>query len=402
MKVCMVSTYSISEGGVSSYTRNLVQALKERGVNVIIFSNKLKNEKLKQSCEGVYPVWDKGILYPFQIFKAMAANQDANIAHIQHEFFLYGGVFSALFFPVLLFLVRLLGKPVVVTMHHVIPLFELNERFKKENWLSGPLFLLKFSLILITNMIISFSDALIVHGKFFADVLYNDYKCPKKKIHVIPHGIEEIKTMIPQNEAKRRLGLENKIVILFFGYIAGYKGIETLIEAFGRLTKKYQEWILIIGGGEHPRLSLNPMYKEYLARLKRMAYLLSPGKCLFTGFIPNKELILYLSAADIIIFPYTTIMASSGALSLSISYEKPIIASNIPPIKELIPFKEVLFERRAYKELAEKLEQVLNNCDLKYNLSIYFKRIKEKNSWNNVALQTYNLYNDILSKHDGR
>lgn len=397
MKVCMISTYSTSEGGVSSYTRNLVQALKEHGVNVIIFSNKSKNEKLKQSCEGVYPVWDKGILYPFQIFKAMVANQDANIVHIQHEFFLYGGVFSAFFFPVLLFLVRLLNKPVVVTMHGVIPLFELNERFKKENWLSGPLFLLKFSLILITKMIVFFSDALIVHGKFFAEVLYNDYKCPKKKIHVIPHGIEEIKTMISQNEAKRRLGLENKNVILFFGYITGYKGIETLIEAFGQLTKKYQDWILIIGGGEHPRLRLNPKYKEYLAKLKQMAHLLLPEKCVFTGFIPDEELILYLSAADMIVFPYTVGMSNSGPLMLSMSYGKPIIASNIPSMKELIPFEEALFKRRSSEELAKKLELIFNNSNLKHKMLLHFKKICEANSWNNVSMQTYMLYQSMIA-----
>jgi len=397
MKVCMISTYSTSEGGVSSYTRNLVQALKEHGVVVIIFSNKSKNNELNQSCEGGYPVWNKGILYPFQIFKAMVANQDANIVHIQHEFFLYGGVFSAFLFPVLLFLVRLLNKPIVVTMHGVIPLFELNERFKKENWLSGPLFLLNFSLMLITKMIVFFSDAIIVHGKFFVEVLYNDYKCPKKKIHVIPHGIKEIKTMIPQYEAKRRLGLENKVVVLFFGYITGYKGIETLIEAFGQLTKKYQDWILIIGGGEHPRLCPNPNYKEYLVRLKQMAHLLLPEKCIFTGFIPEEELMLYLSAADIIVFPYTIAMSNSGPLALSISYGKPIITSNIPSMKELIPFEEVLFKRRSAEDLAKKLELMFNNSNLRHKMLLHFKKICEVNSWNNVSMQTCMLYQSMIA-----
>jgi glycosyltransferase involved in cell wall biosynthesis len=388
----MISTHPTSEGGVASYTRNLVQALREHGVNVVIFSNKPRNENVKQSYEGVYSVWNKGILYPFQIFKALVTNSNVDIIHIQHEFFLYGDMFSALLFPVLLILVRLLGKPVVVTMHGVIPLSELNKRFKRENELNGPLFLLKFALIFITKVIVFLSDAVIVHGKFFAKVMYNDYKCPKQKIHIIPLGIEEAKIIIPQNEAKRRLGLENKVVILFFGYIARYKGVEMLIDAFGRLARKYQEWVLIIGGGHHPRLRLNPKYKEYITKLQQMAHQLAPEKVLFTGFIPDEELPLYLSAADIIVFPYTTAMSSSAALTSSMSYEKPIIASNIPPMKELIPFEEALFERGSPEDLAKKLESVLNNSNLRHKISIHFKKVCEKNSWSNVGLQTYILY----------
>jgi len=396
IKVCMVSTHPASGGGVSSYTNSLVRSLREHGVNVIVFSDKPEYERLKQSDEGVYPVWNKGILYPFQIFKMLVANADVDIAHLQHEFFLYGGMFSAILFPVLLAFIRLLSKPVVVTIHGVIPFSEQDERFKEENELKGPLSFLKFGLILLTKLIVFLSNAIVVHGKFFAETLCNDYRCPSKKIHIIPHGVKKVITIIPRDEAKKRLGLENKVIILFFGYIAKYKGIETLIEAFDRLARKYHEWILIIGGGQHPRLRLNPKYKEYITKLQQMACSLPPGKVIFTGFIQDEALSLYFSAADVTVFPYTTAMSSSGPLALVVSYGKPIIASDIPPIKELIPFEEAFYKKRSSEDLAKKLESVLNNSNLRDRMSLHFKKICEKNSWSNVSLQTYMLYQSII------
>jgi glycosyltransferase involved in cell wall biosynthesis len=402
MKTCIVSTYLTSEGGVSSYTKRLVWSLREHGVDAIVFSDKPRNETPKLSGESVYATWSKGILYPFQIFKMLAANSHVDVVHIQHEFFLYGGMFSAIFFPVLLALIHLLGKPVVVTVHGVIPLSELNERFKEENQLNGPLPLLKFGLVLLTKLIVFLSNAVIVHGRLFAEALYNEYKCPRWKVYVIPHGVEKAKTIIPQGEAKKRFRLENKVIILFFGYIAKYKGIETLIEAFGRVAKKHQDWILVIGGGRHPRLCLGPKYQEYIMELQQMARSLAPKQIVFTGFIPDEELPLYFSAADIVVLPYARAMSSSGPLALAMSYRKPVIVSNILPITELIPFEKALFMRNSPESLAERLELILDNQHLQREISRAVEKIRTENSWSSIGLQTSVLYQDLLLHHKER
>ena len=397
MKLCMVSTHPTSGGGVSSYTRNLVQSLREHGVHVVVFSNKPEKTKPQQDFGGIHTCWNRGILYPFQIFRALATNVDVDIVHIQHEFFLYGGMVSAILFPVLLVLIHLLGKPVIVTIHGVISLSELNERFKEENELNGPLPLLKFGLIFLTKVIVFLSDAVIVHGRFFAEALYNEYKCPQWKVHVIPHGVEKAKTIIPPSEAKKRLRLENKVIILFFGYITKYKGIETLIEAFGRMAKKHQNWILLIGGGKHPRLRGNPKYEEYITKLQQEALSLAPKQILFTGFISDEELPLYFSAADGMVFPYNTTMSSSGPLALSMSYGKPVIASDIPSIGELIPFEECLFKKNSSEDLVKKLQLMLNSYDLRHRVGICIERIGERNSWSKVGLQTCRLYQKVVT-----
>jgi len=397
MKICMVSTHSISVGGVSSYTKNLVQSLKEHEVDVVVFSNKLENERLMQSYEGVYATWNRGILYPFQIFKMLVSNASVDVVHIQHEFFLYGGMVSAILFPVLLALIRLLGKPVVVTIHGVIPLPEVNEQFKEENELNGSLILLKFGLILLTKAIVFLSDAIIVHEGFFAERLQKDYRCPQRKIYVISHGVEEIENKILQDEAKEKLGLNNKTVLLFFGYITKYKGIETLIDGFEWIAKQYEDSILIIGGGEHPRLRNNLCYVEYLSELQQRAVsAAAKERILFTGFIPEDDLPLYFSAADVLVFPYTTAMSSSGPLSFAMSYGKAVIASDIPSFAEIIPLEDALFRRNSSKNLAEKLERILSGSALRNRVSNYLKMKAKENSWHNIGSKTYSLYRELL------
>lgn len=395
MKICMVSTHPTSEGGVSSYTMNLVQSLREHGVDVIVFSNKPERRGLEEGGGSIYTCWNRGILYPFQIFKGLRINRDVNLVHFEHEFFLYGGMVSSILFPILLVLVKLFSKPVVVTLHGVIPLSEVNKRFIEENELKGPLLLLKSGLVFLTKAIVFFSDAVIVHGRFFAEILRNEYKCPEDKIYVIPHGIKETATVVPQNEAKKRLGLEKEVIILFFGYIAKYKGIETLIEAFGQLAKKHPNWVLIIGGGEHPRLCTNLRYKKYILWLKQKLFLAAPEQITFTGFIPKEVLSLYFSAADIMVFPYNTAISSSGPLAFSMSYGKPVIASDIPSIRELIPFEECLFKKNSSEDLVKKLELMLNSYDLRRRIVVYVKRIREHNSWSKVGLRTCMLYQKV-------
>lgn len=400
MKVGMVSVYpppaskNVKLSGVASYTKNLVASLTS-DCKVVVFADRMSHTN-DEYYEGamVYRCWNKGVLYPFQIFKALAANSDLDVVHVQHEFFLYGGVFSAFLFPVLLVLIRLLGKPTVVTIHGVIPLSELNERFKEENALNGPLPLLRFGLVFMTKIIVFFSDCVIVHSRFFAETLYNEYRCPKWKNHVIPHGVGKVTVIIPQNEAKRKLGLENKVVIFFFGYIAKYKGIETLIEAFGRLAGKHRDWVLIIGGGEHPRLKTRAFYKRYVSELRDRAFS-TRGQLRFTGFIPEEELATYFSAADLLVFPYTVTMSSSGPFALAISYGKTVIASNIPPFKEALP-PSALFNKNDPKSLSERIKFILNHQFSKQDILAHVKEMRDASSWKQVGLQIRKLYQQIL------
>jgi glycosyltransferase involved in cell wall biosynthesis len=395
MKVGMVSIYPPPEskhaklGGVASYTRNLVVSLLNN-CKVAVFADGMSHTN-NEHHEGamVYRCWSKGILYPFQIFKKLLSSA-IDIVHVQHETYLYGGLDSALVFPLLLALIRLLRKPVILTLHGVIPLSRVNRSFLKENWINGNPFAMKVGSTSLVKSIVSLSTAIIVHEEPLKEILIKEYKCSASKIHVIHHGIEERNDLIKKNEAKEKLGLSGKKVILFFGYITGYKNVELLIDSAKFL--KVPEWVMLIAGGAHPRLNYDLGYLKYLSDLRRKASAISNEKILFKGFVSEEEISLYFSAADLVVFPHNICISSSGPLSLTVSYGKPFLVAN--SFRETVDFDDIVFGNDP-KELASKIDFFFRDASFSLRILEYSKDFKDKRLWSRVSLQTYELYKKV-------
>ena len=92
---------------------------------------------------------------------------------------------------------------------------------------------------------------LFVHTEQMKRDLQSDFGVPAEKISVIPFGINSTvpNTVLTTSEARFRLGLTpHQKVLLFFGNIAPYKGLEYLIEAMALLTQTGPDYRLIIAG----------------------------------------------------------------------------------------------------------------------------------------------------------
>ncbi len=377
--------------GVASYTKNLAVSLSDHG-SVTVFADRKPNVK-DEYWEGVAVVrcWNRGVLYPFQIFRKLL-QMKLDVVHVHHETFLYGGIGSAIVFPLLLFFTRLMRKPVVVTLHGVIPLPSVSGRFLVENWIRGNSFAVRFGLILSLKIIAFLSTSIIVHEEKFKEVLEDQYKYPAHKIHVCHHGIEERNDLMEREEAKERLGLCGKNVILFFGYITGYKNIELLIESASFL--KTGNWVMVIAGGSHPRLSTDPNYRNYLSDLRDKALTVSKERVLFRGFVAEEEIPLYFSATDLVVLPYKTAMSSSGPLSLAISYRRPFLISNT--FKKIVNIEELTFDNDPL-DLAAKINSFFEDKKIGSKALKYSKRLGTERSWSNIGNQTSNLYQELLT-----
>ncbi len=393
MKIGIISIYPPPNskhskmGGVASYTHNLANSI-PKDSEIMVFSNKLQGTESSYIEDGITikRCWDRGIIYPFQIFYNILSSR-VDIVHVQHEFFLYGNGISAAFFPILQLLLKLLNKPTIVTIHGVIPLSKLNDNFLEQNKLKGKKIVLKTELYWLVKFVIKLSNCIIVHEDKLKDILENEYKCNSSKICVIPHGIEDRKDLIENDKAKQMLGYQDKKIVLFFGYLTGYKGIELLIDAFNFIDDK--EIILIIAGGEHPRLKDDESYKKYIEELKKKAN--DTGKnIIFTGFVPEEKIAIYFSAADLVVCPYTVLMASSGPLSLSLAYLRPFMVSE--QLIDLIKFDDIVFKNDS-KDLAEKIGMIFDtNSVLKERSINLCKQLREKRLWNLVGNNTYEQY----------
>ena len=397
MKVGVVSIYPPAGltharlGGVASYTKNLVLSLLNR-CEVVVLADRIQLTRCGHYNEDakVCRCWNKGIFYPFQIFRRLLSN-DMDILHVQHEIYLYGGLRSAIVFPLLLFFIRLLRKPVVVTLHGVIPLSRMDRRFLKENWIKGNPFAMRIGLILLVKIIGFLSTSVIVHEAKFKEVLRNEYDCPSHKIYVIHHGVEEKDDFIGNEEAKEKLGLTGKNVILFFGYIAGYKSVELLIQSVNFL--RIPNWVIVIAGGSHPRLSADPNYLKYLSDLREKALAMSKDRILFKGFIADEDISLYFSAADLIVFPYTTAMSSSGPVCLAISYKRPFLISKY--FAQMVKSEELTFDMDP-QELAGKIGVFFKSQDVRFKALKYVKQLGGERSWGHITGKMINLYETMI------
>jgi len=186
---------------------------------------------------------------------------------------------------------------VVVTLHGVISLKIVNKKFIKANLFDFPVWLVKLGFQVLYSPICFLSKKIIVHERYFKDILVREYRADASKIEVIPLGVENLKQLDLIN-ARKLLDIDvNRKVVLFMGYLAGYKGVELLLDGFSLFAKDYPEALLLVGAGIHPKFINNPDYMREYERIKSKALNLScSNQIKWVGFIDEQEVALYYSA----------------------------------------------------------------------------------------------------------
>jgi glycosyltransferase involved in cell wall biosynthesis len=143
---------------------------------------------------------------------------------------------------------------------------------------------------------------------------------------------------IPQDTARERLRAkgvdigDTDRILLFFGFIRKYKGLDIALEAMAD-PRIRPEGIRLLVAGEFYE-DAGP-YRELIARLGIENLLL-----LRTDFIPDSEVRDYLCAADAVIQPYRN-ATQSGVTPLAYHFEKPMIVSDVGGLPALVPHEKV-------------------------------------------------------------
>jgi glycosyltransferase involved in cell wall biosynthesis len=143
---------------------------------------------------------------------------------------------------------------------------------------------------------------------------------------------------ISKQEARNSLGInEGEQIILFFGFIRKYKGLDILLEAMKELRDS-----LTSSGKKVPRLLVagefyedRKPYDELIDRLGIKDVLI-----LRTEFIPDSEVRNYLCAADVVVQPYRN-ATQSGVTPLAYHFERPMIVTNVGSLPALVPHEKV-------------------------------------------------------------
>jgi glycosyltransferase involved in cell wall biosynthesis len=163
--------------------------------------------------------------------------------------------------------------------------------------------------------------------------LVADFGVPESRTSVIPFGLNSTvpDTALTGPEARARLGLgAADKVLLFFGNIAPYKGVEFLVDAVLAMAGRQPELRLIIAG--RPKGG-----ETYWARIREKIDA-SPARDRFVlriEFVLDAETEVYFKAADVLILPYTHIF-QSGVLFLGYNFGLPAIVADVGALAEEI------------------------------------------------------------------
>lgn len=165
------------------------------------------------------------------------------------------------------------------------------------------------------------ADAIVVHTHAGARELTERYGAEPGKVHVIPHGAFDYLAAQPDEAPlPPELAAVEKPVVLSFGVLRPYKGIDVLVEAFRELDGA-ELWIV-----GRPWMDVAPL---------RAAAAHAAGTVRFVDrFVAERELPAYFRRADVVALPYRDI-DQSGVLYTALAFGKPIVASEIGGFAEV-------------------------------------------------------------------
>lgn len=237
-----------------------------------------------------------------------------DIISLQHEFGIFGGQDGDL----VLHLLTALKRPVVATLHTVLPDPTAGQRETLKE-------------------VCGHAAAVMVLAEAASPILESVYDVPSEKIVFIPHGAPDLPFSDPAF-FQESLGLTGKRVIMTFGHLGPGKGIEMALQAMARLAPDSPDVVYLVVGATHPEL-LEREGEAYREGLERMAADLNLGDRVqfVNSYLSDKEVEEYLQAADIYLAPYPAVdQISSGPLAYSVAAGKAVVATPFLAAQELL------------------------------------------------------------------
>lgn len=208
-----------------------------------------------------------------------------------------------------------------------------------------------------------------------------------KFFSIIPHGHYRnyYNNTLTQHQAREILKIDKvKKVILYFGQIRPYKGIDSLIKVFKQI--KNDDTLLLICGSPS---------KEHRSFIDDLMKANSTNIIFDLKFIPNDQIEVYLNASDLVVLPYKQIL-NSGTILLSLSFNRPVL---IPGFDGLIELRDSFGERWIHIYPPDNLnrnvlEDVLSKITVNSNENLDLSSI----NWEGIAKTTIEFYQKCIEK----
>jgi D-inositol-3-phosphate glycosyltransferase len=244
--------------------------------------------------------------------------------------------------------------------------------------------------------IVSDADRIVAANVVERAELLRDYGAHASRIATIPCGVDtDLFTPGDRAEARRRLGLDDRPVLLWVGRIAPIKGLDTLLDTVARLREAGRDMRLLVVGGEADE----PTNGHETSLRRRIAALGLGESVRFVGPQPQSVLPLYYAAADVTVLP--SYYESFGMVALeAMACGSPVIASRVGGLVTtvrdgvtgfLVPDGDV-------EALAERIETLVGDPELRWRLGREGVRWAAQHRWPCVAEAVCKEYASLESR----
>jgi glycosyltransferase involved in cell wall biosynthesis len=319
---------------------------------------------------------------------------------VKHRFFrnfLFRFFLEQIYIPYIIIIKKI---NIVHSLHYSFPLLCFNARrvvtIHDMTFFIMPEVHLKFKRIyfrLFIRLALTLKNSIICVSDSTKKDLLNLKKEVKNECTTIPLGKSEIfrndYSLAEINVVKNKYNIHGNY-ILFIGTIEPRKNIETLIKSFYKFNKHVFNYELVIVGKK------GWYYDNIFALIEELHI---EDKIIFTGFILEEEKPILLNGSSMFVYP--SLYEGFGIPVLeAMACGTPVITSNLSSLPEVAGNAAKLIDPKNIDELEAAMLNIVNDVDYAKKLAEKGIKQSKKFTWQNTALKTVEIYNNI--KHESR
>jgi glycosyltransferase involved in cell wall biosynthesis len=297
-----------------------------------------------------------------------------SVIHIQHWAY-----YTTLIYIFILPILKIRNKKIVMTIHNITPHIT-----NLDTMIADKIF---------NKITFPFADAFIIHNNRNKKIFVKLFKIKDEKIFIIGHGILKPYcgvTGVSKKDARKKLGLPmNKKIILNFGYMWGYKGIDILLKSMDYIRNKVDEVVLMLVGQP---LNNWKNYNKIIEEKKLDNIVIKKLE-----YIEDSDIEPFFACADLVVLPYKKrpFDTHGGVGALGIIFKKPIVVTNVGGLDEYVKDERAIAKAEDEKDLADKVINIINNNSVLSKLSKDSEELTKVLSWDNISEKTIKVYDFV-------
>jgi glycosyltransferase involved in cell wall biosynthesis len=316
MKVCLVTTFPPSQGGLSEYGLHIANELQRNPfIRLTVLADTISSTEPELEGFAVERCWSFDD--PASSFRILSAirKQKPDVVWFNLLFSTFGRnplvAFAGLLTPLLS---RLSGCYTHVTLHHLMDTVNLGDagvRYARTYRLAGA--------VATRMLLLSNSVSVLMPG--YRRILHEKYG--RDNVHLRSHGILSREPEYP--DLARRGNPEHRI--LAFGKWGTYKRLELMIEAFQHVSEALPNARLVVAGGNHPHAA------GYVESMKKKCE--ADPRIEFTGYVHEDRLPDLFQRSSVAVMPYSSSTGCSGVAHLACAYGVPIVCADLEDFRQM-------------------------------------------------------------------